>query len=230
MNDHEQINDSVLTRELRESLIGITAPPRPPLETITARGRVHRRHRLARIAGLSASGVAAGAALTVALTGVLGSAPARGTGTIRTAAFVLAEHANGTATLTINPRQLLDTAALQHDLRRDGIPALVTSGSFCSSDPEPAGFSRVVSFYPAPPRSGFLRLPKGTQPTITFNPAAMPAGTELSFGDFQLTPQQQVDFVLVNTSSYTCTTIPPSGGLGGPGARFQAGPPAPAGS
>jgi hypothetical protein len=230
MNDHEQINDSVLTRELRESLTGITAPQRPPLETITARGRAHRRHRLTGIAGLSASGVAVGAALALGLTGVLGSAPAHGTGTIRTAAFTLVEHANGTATLTINPKELLDTAALQNDLQQDGIPALVTSGSFCSSDPAPAGFSQVVSFYPPPPRSGFLRLPKGVRPTITFNPAAMPAGTELSFGDFQLISQQQVDFMLVSTSSYTCTNTPPSGGLQGPGARFQVDPPGPAGS
>ena len=229
MNDHEQMTDSVLTRELRQSLTGITAPQRPPLETITARGRAHRRHRLTRIAGLSAAGVAAGAALVLGLTGVLGSAPARDTGTIRTAAFILVEHANGTATLTINPTELLDTAALQNDLRHDGIRALVTSGSFCSSDPAPDGFSQVVSFYP-PPRSGFVRLPKGLRPTITFNPAAMPAGTELSFGVFQLTPHQQVDFVLVYTSSYTCTSTPPSGGPQGPGALFQVDPPNPAGS
>jgi hypothetical protein len=77
MNDHEQINDSALTSELRESLTRITAPQRPPLETITARGRAHQRHRLTGIAGLSAAGVAAGTALAsvaaVALT--IGSAP-----------------------------------------------------------------------------------------------------------------------------------------------------------
>jgi len=230
MNDHEQINDSVLTRELRESLTGIAAPQRPPLETITARGRAYWRHRLTGIAGLSASGIAAGAALVLGLTGVLGPAPARGTGTIRTAAFILVKHANGTATLTINPRELLDTAALQNDLKQDGIPALVTSGSFCSSDPAPAGFSQVVSFYPSLPRSGFLRVPKDVHPTITFNPAAMPAGAELSFGDFQLSSRQQADFMLVTTSSYTCTSTPPSGGLPGPGAQFQVDPPGPAGS
>jgi hypothetical protein len=230
MNDHEQINDSALARELRESLTGITAPRRPLLEAITARGRVHHRHRLTGIAGVSAAGVAAGIALALGLTGVLGSSPARGIGTIRTAAFTLVEHANGTATLTISPNELLDTAGLQNDLQQDGIPALVTSGSFCSSDPAPAGFSQVVSFYPPPPQSGFAQLQNGVHPTITFNPAAMPAGAELSFGDFQLASGgQQGDFVLVNTGSYTCTNTPPSGPPDN-GARFQVGPSSPDGS
>jgi hypothetical protein len=89
MNQHEQMNDSTLTRELRESLTGIAAPPRPPLATIAARGRAHRRHRRTGLAGLSAAGVAAGTALALGLTGVFGSAPARGTGTIQTAAAAL---------------------------------------------------------------------------------------------------------------------------------------------
>jgi hypothetical protein len=225
MNDHEQINDSALALELRESLTGITAPQRPTIETITARGRAHQRHRLTGIAGLSAAGVAAVTVLALGSAGIFGSAPARGTGTIRTAAFTLVEHANGTATLAINPNELLDTAALQNDLRQDGIPALVTSGSFCSSDPTPTGFSQVVSFNPPPPTSGFAQTQPGVQPTITFNPAAMPAGTELSFGDFQLSSGwQQADFVLMNTNSYTCTNTPPPAPANG--AQFQIGGPA----
>jgi hypothetical protein len=232
MNDHEQIDDSALTRELRESLTGIAAPQRPALERITARGRARQRHRLTSIAGgLSAAGVAAGTVLALGLTGVLGSAPAR-TGTIRTAAFTLVEHANGTATLTVNPNELLDTAALQNDLQQDGIPALVTSGSFCSSGATPAGFSQVVSFSPPPSASGFAQTQPGVKPTITFSPAAMPAGAELSFGDFQLASGwQQADFVLISTGSYTCTNTPPPAPadgaqyqIGGPPDRDQPGP------
>ena len=42
----------------------------------------------------------------------------------------------------------------------------------------------------------------------------MPAGTELSVGDFQLSSgddagEQQADFVLIDTSSYTCSRTPP---------------------
>jgi hypothetical protein len=185
-------------------------PERPRLEAIMARGRARRRHRLSAVAGLSVAGAAAGTALAVGLTGVLG--PARTPGTIRTAAFTLVSNSNGTATLTINPKELLDSAALQSDLARYGIPAKVTTGSFCSSDPAPAGFSQVVSSHPAGP---FTATPQnGVHPTITINPAAMPAGTELSIGNFQLSSgeyagQQQADFVLIDTSSYTCSSTPP---------------------
>jgi hypothetical protein len=59
---------------------------------------------------------------------------------------------------------------------------------------------------------------------------AMPAGAELSLGDFQLTSGgQQADFVLINTSTYTCTNTPPSGPPDN-GARFQVGPSGPNGS
>ena len=64
-------------------------------------GPARRRHRLSAVAGLSVAGAAAGTALALGLTGVLG--PARTPGTIRTASFTLASNSNGTATLTINP-------------------------------------------------------------------------------------------------------------------------------
>jgi hypothetical protein len=210
MSGNDQMTDGVELRELRDSLSGVAMPERPRLEAITARGRARRRHRLSAVAGLSVVGAAAGTALAVGLTGVLG--PARTPGTIRTAAFTLVSNSNGTATLTINPKELLDPAALQSDLAQFGIPAKVTTGSFCSSDPAPAGFSQVVSSSPAGP---FTATPQnGVHPTITINPAAMPAGTELSIGNFRLSSgvysgQQQADFVLVDTGSYTCSSTPP---------------------
>ena len=86
MNHDEHPNDSTLTTELRDALSELAAPERPPLAAITSRGRAHQRRRLAGFAGLGVAGVAAGIALALGLTGVLGAAPARGTGTIRTAA------------------------------------------------------------------------------------------------------------------------------------------------
>ena len=201
----------------------------PAPRAITARGRARRRHRLSRAAGMSVAGVAAATALALGLTGALGPAPVHGTNrtltpaTIRTAAFKLVKSSNGKATLTINSKEFLDPATLQSDLAKYGIPAKVTSGSFCSSDPAPAGFSQVVTL---PPHEAPVAPQSGVQPTITFDPAAMPAGTELSLGYFQLTGgAQQASFALINTSSYSCTSSPP--GPAGPpdGAQLLYGSP-----
>ena len=42
------------------------------------------------------------------------------------------------------------------------------------------------------------------------NPAAMPAGTELSFGNFQLANAAQTSVALIDTRSYTCTSTAPT--------------------
>jgi hypothetical protein len=154
------------------------------------------------------AGAAAGTALALGLTGILGSAPAHGTATIRTAAFTIVSNPNGTTTLTINPSELLDPATLQSDLVQDGILAMITVDSFCSSDSAQAGFPQVVSFQSA----GELTVTpqSGMHPAITIDPAAMPAGTEVGFGDFQLTTgEQQASFALIDASSYACTSTPP---------------------
>jgi hypothetical protein len=209
MNVHDEMSDTEVLRAASNSLSGIPVASPPDVAAIMARGHARRARRLSAVAGVSVAG-AAGTALALGLTGVLG--PARAPGTIRTAAFTLVSNANGTATLTINPKELLDPAALQSDLAQYGIPAKVTSGSFCSSDPPPAGFSQVVSFQPAGP--GTVTPQSGVQPTITIDPSAMPAGAELSFGYFQLSSgtysgEQQAELVLINTNSYTCSTTPP---------------------
>jgi hypothetical protein len=210
MNVHDELSDNEVLRGAAESLSAMPVASPPDVGAIMARGRARRARRLSAVAGLSVAGAAAGTALALGLTGVLG--PARTPGTIRTAAFTLVSNANGTATLTLNPKELLDPAALQSDLARDGIPAKVTSGSFCSSDPHPAGFSQVASMQPAGP--GTSTPQSGVQPTITIDPSAMPAGAELSVGYFQLSSgeyagEQQADVVLIDSNSYTCTSTPP---------------------
>jgi hypothetical protein len=209
MNVHDEMSDSQVLRAASDSLSAIPMASPPDVEAIMARGRTRRRHRRSAVAGLSVT-AAAGTALALGLTGVLG--PARTPGTIRTASFTLVSNSNGTATLTINPKELLDPAALQSDLAQYGIPAKVTSGNFCSSDPHPAGLSQVVSFYPAGP--GTSTPQSGVQPTITIDPSAMPAGAELSVGYFKLSSgqysgEQEAEVVLIDTSSYTCTSTPP---------------------
>jgi hypothetical protein len=206
MNDDEVIT---AVREQRDKVHSHT-----PLEQILSRGRVVRaRRRITGAVGGVAVVTAAAVVLGLGLSGALGSAPARSTGTIRTAAFTLTENANGTATLTVTPQVFVDPGTLQSDLRQYGIPAIVTAGRFCFSDPSPPGFTQVVSgpnVVPLPP------------PTYTINPAAMPAGAELSFGIEQIRyppgyPPLRPGFQgiatetfmeLIATNSYTCSSTP----------------------
>lgn len=231
MSGNDQLSESAALRDLRDSLSGVPMPAPPPLAAIEARGRELRRRRRSTVMTLSVAGLAASAALAVGLTGVLGRAPAGGAlqtlapGTIRTASYTLVRHGDGTDTLSIEPQELLDSAALQRDLTRSGIPAKVTTGSFCSSDPAPAGYSDVVS---EPPGPTTFNAGTGGHPTITFDAAAMPAGAELSFGTFRLpSGEQQANMALIDASSYTCTSTAPALGpgtsgfglvYGGPGA------------
>ena len=201
MNMYDEMSDTEVLRAASESLSAIPAASPPDVEAIMARGRAHRRHRLSAAAGVSVS-VAGGTALALGLTATGGQAGAPGM--IRTASFTLASHANGTDTLTINPSGLLDTAALQNDFAQYDIPAIVTSGSFCSSDSPPAGFSQVVTL--PGPGSWTPQSP----PTITIDPSAMPAGAELSVGYFQDSDgEQQADMVLIDTNSHACSSTPP---------------------
>jgi hypothetical protein len=75
-------------------------------------------------------------------------------------------------------------------------------GSFCSSDPPPAGIKKVIKFAGSPGNPGN---------DMVINPAAMPAGTELSFGYFRRADGVQTSLALIDMRSYTCTTEPPPG-------------------
>jgi hypothetical protein len=195
--------DDVLL-QARDALSG--ARMETPVEAILTKGR-SRRHRR-RLAQLSA-GVAASGALALGLAAVIGSgSPAPAPGTIRTAAFTLARHANGTASLTLNQDQVFDPAALQQALASDGIPALVQTGTYCTSTPAPPS-SGVVSVQlpdgsPVPHTGNQSPVPPDAVTVI--NPAAMAAGTELSFTysnhDHDLTGG------LIYTAAHTCSSTP----------------------
>ena len=96
---------------------------------------------------------------------------------------------------------LFEPGTLQADLAHDGIAAKVTVGSFCSSDPAPAGVSQVVSVPKVQP---------GQAAIVTINPKAIPAGAELSFGNFQLANSGKTFLALIDTGSYTCTSTAPN--------------------
>jgi hypothetical protein len=189
MNDAELIT---MVRAQRH-----TVPMTTPVDEIISRGRtVRARRRIPVIAAILAA--VTGTVLGLGLAGVFGPAPARSVGTIRTVAFTLTRNANGTDTLTINPLVLLEPGTLQNDLAQYGVPAVVDTGRFCSSNPAPAGFSKVVSLS--------MNGPSQDQ-TITIDPSAMPAGTKLSFGSLVLPTETAV--TLIDTNSYTCTNTPP---------------------
>jgi hypothetical protein len=195
-----------LTSELQRMAddAGRQARPLAAAEIIRQGDRRRRRSRTRRsLGGLSAAGVV-GAGVALGL-GLSGSAPTHATGTIRTAAFTLVRNATGTATLTINNNVIFEPATLQSDLAQDGIQAKVTAGSFCSSDPIPAGISQVISVPAVQP---------GEAPTVTINPTAMPPGTELSFGNFQLANGGKTFVALIDSGSYTCTSTAPVGAPG----------------
>jgi hypothetical protein len=186
------------------------------------------RGRRALGAGIIASMAATALVLGLGLGGVFGSAAAIGTGTFRTAAFTLVKHANGTSTLTFSMQVAVEPGILQRDLRQDGIPALITAGSFCNSASTRGSLGAVL--LPGPSRH--LAGPKPSR-SMTINPAAMPAGTELSFGYFQLSSAQETVIALIDADSYACTSAaptPPSPGFSSPrpgGARWTSPPPRP---
>lgn len=208
MFDDDQLTESPELRELRDSLNGVAMPARPSLATIEARGRRHRRHRHSGVAGLFVAGAAAGAAVTVAIAGggsanqgalpVLTPAKSHPPREIRTASYTLISDTSGKVKLTIKPGKLFRSAELQSDLARYGIPAKVTKGRLCTSDPEPLGLRKAVSF----------SVP---HQTLTFDPSRIPAGEELSIGRFRLRLHAQlVQVVLIKTGSFTCTSHVPT--------------------
>lgn len=204
MND---IDDVLL--QARDALSG--ARMEIPVEAILAKGR-SRRHRR-RLAQLSAA-VAASGALALGLATVIGSGnPAPAPGTIRAAAFTLTRNANGTASLTLSQDQVFDPATLQQALARDGIPALVQTGTYCTSTPAPPS-SGVVSLQ-LPDGSPVAKSTPGHQSPVppdavtVINPAAMAAGTELSFT--YRNHDRVLTFSLIYTAAHTCSSTPPAG-------------------
>ena len=86
------------------------------------------------------AGVAACAALVVALAGGWGSAgpapqarpaPRHHATEIQLAAFSVVADPDGSTTLTLGPGQMINPTAVRQALAEHGIPALVTAGEFC---------------------------------------------------------------------------------------------------
>jgi hypothetical protein len=199
--------DDVLL-QARDALSG--ARMDTPVEAILANGG-SRRHRR-RLVQLSVAGVTASGAAALGLAMVVGSGgPAPSPGTIRTAAFTLARNANGTASLKLNLHQVFDPATLQQALASDGIPALVQTGTYCTSTPAPPSNGVVSIQLPdgrPVPRTG-RQTPVPPDAVTVINPAAMPAGTELSFT--YVNHKRALTGGLIYTAAHTCSPTPPAG-------------------
>jgi hypothetical protein len=224
------MNDQDLITAVRQSVDGVRM--NVPAEQILSRSRAIRASSHRRLAACIAAVAAAGSVvLGLGLSGAHGAAPAgetgttRGTGTVRTEAFTLTRNADGTDTLTLSMSQMFDPAAFQQALAQHGIPALVKTGTYCSSSPAPPdpvgiGVLSLRAPAPQPPRGGVFshltpremnRIAAGTKTVI--NPAAMPSGTELFFS--YVNSGHALFFDLIYTSSYTCSNALPPGGPAG---------------
>jgi hypothetical protein len=188
-------------------------------------GRLRLRPRRWRAAGLGVAGATAATALAFALAGVPRpvqnhssgtTQPAQSPGAIRTVGFVLTANANGTLTLTMS--QVLDPTALQQALAQHGIPALVKTDAYCTSNPaapDPTSIGVLsanppfkLTPGPVPAREQPVHAAGFTAGTKTvINPARMPSGTELFFGYVPGTSLVSAD--LIYTNSYTCTSQAP---------------------
>lgn len=227
------MNDQELITAVRQSVHGVRM--NVPAEQIVSRSHAIRASGHRRLAACITAVAAAGSVvLGLSLSGALGAAPNGGTGTIlgsgtiRTAAFTLTSNANGTDTLTLTHSQMFDPAALQQALAQHGIPALVKTDTYCSSNPAAPGPGSlgVLSIRPPvklQPHRGAVLVPSGLKPssqnwivahTVTvINPAAMPSGTELFFSYFN--SNHLLFFDLIYTGSYTCSNgLPPRGPAG----------------
>jgi hypothetical protein len=212
MSDTDQLSAELRELRDRSAEVPVSAPPR--LEAITATGRRLRRRRWFALGGASVVGATAATALALGLVNAAGPAPstmrtadpttirAAAPAKIRTAAFTIYGNRDGTVTLIIDPAELFEANALQKDLAKFGIPALVTTDKICTSDPEPAGLAQVETYDPGSPSD---------PATITIDPSAIPAGSELSFGTIGLKDDVRASYSsLIDPNAYTCTTNPPT--------------------
>ncbi|MBO4259964.1 hypothetical protein [Streptomyces griseorubiginosus] len=134
------------------------------------------RHRLP----LALAGVAAAGAAVTTVAVDRPATPARATPVqqpqrITTAAYTLQREADGRVRLAISgpDGRLLDTARLQRDLNRLGVPAVVYAGDpACTATPTSSGDD-------APSATWRIELAKGGKPVLTVRPDRIAAGQHL---------------------------------------------------
>ena len=185
MNEIPEMGDRELLAVLHDSGSRVRLSVRPPLETIVARGRVYRRHRLTRGVG---SALAVTAAIAVAIPAYLtagsGHPAARvaepvkvGSGPVHVvlSAFSVNTNPNNTVTVTITPAQALDPSTFRQIMAEAGVPAIINVGTLCrTANTQHVSAGGAMQLEPQP----------GGDLTVVINPALVPAGIEYSFGYF----------------------------------------------
>jgi len=166
------IRDTDLEHKVRESVSGLQM--QTSVETIIDNARRQRRSRRTM---QSAAAIVGCAAIALAALGLTATDHESGrTSNAQLAAFTLSDGPAGSASLTLHKgaQYRLDPEALRRALAAHGIPALVTVGKSCDTNPDPDGLDEVVTGHRQSSGDVF----------ITINPAAIPAGAELSIGYF----------------------------------------------
>jgi hypothetical protein len=131
-----------------------------------------------------------------------GSPPAPpGPATAQLTAFTVASTPSGMTALTLRKGEQyrLDPAALRQALAAHGIPAVVTVGEICDTSPGPDGLDQVLS----------ARKDADGAVYLTINPAALPAGAELSIGYY---PTGTSFALIVAGAPLRCSSGAPGGG------------------
>lgn len=211
-------DETTVLETLRTSLEGVTM--RTPVVDIVNAGRTRVRRR--RLAGSMTGAIAVAAlALSVAPLGHPSSdtpQPATGTGNaqVRTVAFTLARHADGTIHVTWDKQRYFeDHAGLQQALRQAGFSVVIKDGEFCAGSGDdtsldPSGVGPGVAGVMSARRENHGRV------TFVFTPAAMPAGKQLFIGylsqdQLAITHGQpaSVERLVSTQGPLSCTTQPP---------------------
>jgi hypothetical protein len=201
-------DDDVLTH-VRNSLSGLQMDT--PVDTILAKGRSRQRRR--RMTCLVTTGAAAALGLTLGLTSIASSGKNPATpNTARLAAFTVTAAPDGQSVLTLRKGEQyrLDPTALRQALAEHGIPAVVNVGTMCDTDPEPSGLDQVIS------------TDRQADSTVitTFDPSALPAGSEISIGYFA----DHTAFALIETGAPLQCSAEPGGATPGQQSKPVTGP------
>jgi hypothetical protein len=166
------MNDDEMLATLRSSLTGVKESLTDvhldrSADAIRARARGRRLR-----SGLAATG-AGGVALGVGLALATGGGPGTSARSVHVNLDAWSVNTLSSGLVYVDVRQLSDPVLLRQTLARAGVPAIVTFGEFCvqASGADTRNLDRVLG------KAGL-----GGEPKLTINPAAIPAGSELSIG------------------------------------------------